>query len=275
MRHTLNALFAVLGLTAAACGEAHESGAEVPLEEFCESFDGALLNAVSRCGCADDAARSIGTCSSSILSPAVSQAVREGHLDSHPRAAHRLMAKLERSCDPMLSTLRDQTSFGGVWTGTRAPGQACESLALGGALNTCENGACVDGACVEYASVGESCDEQTLCVDLDRSVLGDARGALLPCRDGTCVEKVASGGTCEASHECATGRCLDGRCLDKEPIGGSCGAGVDCESGFCDDGTCAAGMKDIGSDCRYGAECASDYCAEASVCGEALCRELR
>jgi hypothetical protein len=263
--------------------ESHVPTDPILLEGFCDAFFDALCEPIEACACgpavAACRAEQRDLCSS-FPSAALVGAVDVGAVRYDAAAASALVRRTRaraESCEGFVDSLgwrvRDLFALGGVFEGTRAAGEGCDSLGFE-LVSECALGSCapVPDGHVCRANVGEGarCDATHQCVDLDALLtvdigierlalrcLPDAPGA----ETGTCARWVDDGGSCGSDDECWSGRCDGSRCASVS-IGAACTSSRECASSYCSpsDRVCAAGDAALGEPCDDNSACTSHVC---------------
>ena len=264
--------------------ESHVPTDPIPLEGFCDAFFEALCEPIEACSC-DSVA--VSACRieqrslcASFPSAELVRAIDDGVVRYDTAEASALVRRMRaraESCAGFVDSLgwrvRDLFSLGGVFEGTRAAGETCQSLGFE-LVSECALGSCTplgDGyVCRGNVGRGERCDSTHQCVDLDAALtvdIGVERLALRCVPDapdaetGTCARWVDAGGACTDHGECWSGRCEGSRCATL-PVDAACATGRECESSYCAPvaSVCAAGGAAIGAPCDDPAACANHVC---------------
>jgi len=302
MRNVLLSASVLTALALVGCGDdTRPASTGVAIDGFCDDFVDAICDDVAACSCgatadADCRSELATNCggASGVLSPAVRARVTAGTVVYDANAAGALLAQLraEASCDnPIIAVGWDVTealSFGGVLSGTLAPGASCVGGGDSPFGSACAEGLCtnVDGAarCIGLAGLGEPCGMgiDSVCLDLNAPFATLVGGDLsLRCNiasgatTGTCAALLADGATCAGPDECASDRCEATVCAPPLANGADCFVGSECSSGFCSgsgaSAVCAAAATvNNGGACMDDNECVSGAC-QRDVCVEALC----
>jgi len=301
MRNILLSALVLTALVLVGCGDDTRPGATpLAIDDFCADFVDAVCDDVAACSCGatadadcrSDLATNCGG-ADGVLSPAVRARVTAGTVVYDANAASALLAQLraDASCDnPIIAVgwgIEEVFTFGGVLTGTLAPGATCmDESPFGGA---CADGICTNvggGAsrCIGIAGLGEPCGLgiDSACIDLNATFSSlESGGLLLRCNiasgatTGTCAALLADGATCAGPDECASDRCEATVCAPPLANGADCFVGSECSSGFCSgsgaSAVCAAAATvNNGGACMDDNECVSGAC-QRDVCVEALC----
>jgi hypothetical protein len=281
---------AVAGFGAFACSvESPEpdSGAPIPLDQFCAEYSTAVCDRMERCSCSSEILLACRTrfrdeCAAQMLDPVVQARLRSGVIRYDDAAAGRLVAQIRglRSCGSLVGelgwTLADRYSVGGVFTGTKGAGESCSPL-RGRALplSECFASPCSDDetegvfVCLGPQTVGSPCSGP-ICIRSDvplRDPYVNWRSLLLLCSPTTarCQARVPLGSPCSRSIECDSGYCntVAGRCEPALADGQACSSSLECASANCDEsaaGSTCTPRRPEGSACAYHDDCASGVC---------------
>lgn len=227
---------ALVAVTLVACaGAERESGhdaaptATAPLtaDGFCDAYAAHWCDANEACACVADAgcvARMKKSCQVQLMDAKTEAALETQAMVFDGDRARAFIDTIDATaCGDTFDTLgwsqRDLLDFGGVFSGTKQPGEVCSIPFFAAGPNECDGGVCVaagDGyRCVAVADRGEACGLNTprgevRCLDLDAPVdsarLGGDR-VFGPCVEGVCAEPLRDDMPCEADGWCASGRC--------------------------------------------------------------------
>lgn len=269
--------------------ESHVPTDPIPLEGFCDAFFDAVCEPIEACSCGPAAEAACRTeqrdLCTTFPSAELLRAIDDGTVRYDTAEASALVRRTRaraETCEGFIDSLgwqvRDLFALGGVFEGTRGPGEACASLGFE-LVSECALGSCtpvLDGhVCRANVGEGARCDATHQCVDLDALLtvdIGVERLALRCVPDapgaetGTCARFIEVGGACGSDADCWTGRCEGSRCASL-PLDAACGTGLECASGYCSpsDGVCRAGEAAVGAPCDDNAACASHVCV-AGTC---------
>jgi hypothetical protein len=257
---------ASMPIDSGASGDAGEGDAgaagPIALDDFCDELWDWVFDVRAACGCpgtAADLAASVASCEAARLPP-----VTAGEIAYDAAAAARWIARLRTEPSPTCAhpysvlavSWRDSLTLGGTFLGTRAPGDPCP-FALS---NTCPadtvcsrdfTEATETYRCVPYVGLGERCDNDHYCGDLDATRIS-----------GVSYSEDAFGLWCDGDRDPIGGR-LVGVCRAAFAASHTCfGGSIQCESGTCAAGTC----DPLGVACTAHAECAPHgaYCSDTS-----------
>lgn len=270
----------VLGFAVSGCLQPVADGATLTLDEWCVTREDLFLcDGQAGCGVADplaDCADVHANVTGPVVGcdPAIVDAVDAGRVRFDGAAAAQCHARARTTCD----TSRFTWDCAGVFSGTRALGQACHLQAECGAGLWCDasTGTC-PGVCAARLADGTPATTSVSC----------ASGWLAPLADGgtRCAAPPGPGDAC-LDGLCRPGlSCAEGTCVEPVPAGGACDAGPCTFGTICVAGACTAWARrgepcasqffpvDAGAPpCQLGLACRAGVCGDALRDGES-CRE--
>ncbi len=276
---------------------AGHAAAYVPQERFCQALSDALCANLEACGCGQDKPACYEMAATDcegrfgMIGPEVQASADQDRIVYDGRAAYRFIRGIAEgalACETPLNVLgwtrQDMLTFGGIFRGTVAPGEACNLPFAPFRANECLQGVCLlddtnQGHCVQTVDIGDSCDERTACFNMNRPVeirdfYADTFAArCVPALDGpsVCTMREKDGERCNADDACLSGRCEDKRCVALSHHGDSCRSDLDCVQGLCNSGVCEVSDLPVGAECVRHAECSSSAC-NSGECVEPICR---
>lgn len=304
MRNIFFSASLIAALSLVGCGDDTRPGptaTPVAIDEFCTEFVDAVCDDVATCSCgatadADCRSELATNCggAAGVFGPDVRARVEAGTVIYDADAAGALVAQLrtQTSCNnPIVAlgwNIGDLFTFGGVLSGTLAPGASCAGGGESPFGGACASGVCteVGGAprCIALAGLGAPCGigVDAVCADVNASFTSlENADFLLRCNIaagatmGTCAALLAEGATCARAAECASGRCASTVCAPPLANGAECVDDNECSSGFCrstsaEFACAAAATVNNGGACGDDAECVSGAC-QRDVCIASIC----
>ncbi|NVB80342.1 MAG: hypothetical protein HOV81_18255 [Kofleriaceae bacterium] len=217
-------LVLVLGLLGA-CSD--DSGGPIEIDDLQDAIIDAYCNLYVQCGVVED----LATCRSLRLTDAndndIVAAVHAGKVVYNPDRAAECIGRFQTTCD--VAQQNEERSLpvacDEMFTGTIAEGGTCaldeECVSQNCDVPSCPDQCCM-GACVGAAPpvrphAGESCADNSSCID--------------SFCDGTtriCTAYLADGAACERSENCDSGFCLSNVCSPRAAPGQACSMTAPC-----------------------------------------------